>query len=393
MPRKDDFPALSEHRQEPKPQTENTSNSSSANWRDGERGDMGASGGGDRRGGSSKANAISFRRGGGGRTFEEPKKPKGASNRGDNMSQPGEGDEDQHGSDSTPKDNMRSPRRPQGEASSSSRGGSTRGSAHRGGGATGYAGPPRGGASPRGRGAAPSFRGRGRNGDNSNWNKDDEGPGRTGPSHQGLNRGPGGSGAPHSVNMDHRGPFEEPRGRGRGKFGRPMDGNADQAVVGGMEQMRIEDRSAPASSRNQDAGRSKRYSSQRQRMTTPPPANNTGAPIQQPPYGPVAGGGGSTAYYASYNDSPPPNYVSAAPAPLLPMAVAAQGAPPAYMAQPMYPAGPGPASFNAGPYYPPAPAPPAVPVGVPIGSPTQDNMYGGGIMYYDPGRQVLVWKL
>jgi hypothetical protein len=28
-------------------------------------------------------------------------------------------------------------------------------------------------------------------------------------------------------------------------------------------------------------------------------------------------------------------------------------------------------------------------VGVPIGSPTQDYMYGGGTMYYDPGRQVL----
>lgn len=350
-------------------------------------------GGSERRGGSnsnnsnnSKANAVSYRRGGGGRTFEERrelKESKGLKARSDSMNQTGEGDEEH--TEHPPKENVRSPRRPMGEAArgaGSSRGGSSRGSGNRGGATGGYSGPPRGGASPRGRGAMSS---RGRRNDNPHWNRGDEegGNARPGPPHQSFNRGPGAS---QDVRMDHRGPFEEPRGRGRGKFGRPMDGNAEQAVAGGMEQMRIEDHSAP--SRNQDAARSKRYSSQRQRMTTPPPANTGAAPIQQPPY-PVAGG--NAAYYASYNDSPPPNYVSAAPASLLPMAVAAQGAPPSFIAQPIYPAGPGPAPFNAGPYqgYPPAPAPPTVPVGVPIGSPTQDYMYGGGTMYYDPGRQVL----
>lgn len=331
---------------------------------------------GERRGGSSKANAISFRRGGGGRTFEEPNKSKGIKPRSDNQT----GQDDEHTGDSAPKENIRSPRRPSTETSRGS--GASRGTGNRG------AGPSRGGAigsSSRGRGGAPNSRGR-RNGENSNWQKDEEGSNR--PGQQAFSRGPG---APQGLHSDHRGHLEESRGRGRGKFGRPLEGNSnhDQALVGGVEQMRIEDHPVSSSvSRNQDAGRSKRYSSQRQRMTTPPPAN-TGAPMQQPPY-PVTGSG-SAAYYASYNDSPPPNYVSAAAAPLLPMAVAAQGAPPTFIAQPMYPTGPGPAPFNAGPYqgYTPAAAPPAVPVGVPIGSPTQDNMYGGGIMYYDPGRQVI----
>lgn len=379
VPRKEEFPALSDQHQEPKAQGEpNIRNSSSGNWRETEGGRGAASA--DRRGGSSsKANAISFRRGGGGRTFEEPNKSKGAKPRSENSnsSQTGQVEED-NTAESAPKDNLRSPRRPPAEPS---RGGASRGTGNRGG------GPSRGGAvglSPRGRGA-PSSRGR-RNGDNSNWNKDDESSNRPGGSQHAFSRGPGG---PHGVHMDNRGPYEEQRGRGRGKFGRSLEGNqANSDLVSGVEQMRIEDHTAPSSvSRNQDGGRSKRYSSQRQRMTTPPPAN-TGAQIQQPPY-PVAGSG-TAAFYASYNDSPPPNYVSAAPAPLLPMAVAAQGAPPAFIAQPMYPAGPGPAPFNAGPYqgYSPAAAPPAVPVGVPIGSPTQDNIYGGGIMYYDPGRQV-----
>ncbi|XP_046645650.1 protein CASC3-like isoform X2 [Daphnia pulicaria] len=391
MPKKDEFPALSDGKQEPKAQGETApKQSSQSNWREGERG-IGMTGGNERRGGgnsnnsnNSKANAVSYRRGGGGRTFEERREmreAKGLRARSDSVPQSGEGDEEQS-ADQPPKENIRSPRRPMGGEASprgAPRGGSSRGTGNRGG-AMGYSGPPRGGASPRGRGAITS---RGRRNDNPNWNRGDEegGNSRPGPPHQPFNRGPGAS---QDVRMDHRGPFEEPRGRGRGKFGRPMDGNADQAVVGGMEQMRIEDHSAP---RNQDAARSKRYSSQRQRMTTPPPANAGAAPIQQPPY-PVAAGG-SAAYYASYNDSPPPNYVSAAPAPLLPMAVAAQGAPPTFITQPIYPAGPGPAPFNAGPYqgYPPAPAPPTVPVGVPIGSPTQDYMYGGGTMYYDPGRQ------
>lgn len=394
MPKKDEFPALSENRQENRAQGENNPKpSSQSNWREGERGVAAMTGGNERRGGgngnssnNSKANAISFRRGGGGRTFEErreSKESKAVKSRGDNLPQSGEPNE-QNTAEQPPKENLRSPRKVVGDASTrgaSSRGGSSRGAGNRGDGAM-FAGPSRGGgsdAAPRGRGA-PNVRGR-RN-DNPNWDRGDGGNNRAGASHQGFSRGQRTS---QDVRMDHRGPYEEPRGRGRGKFGRPLEGNAEQAVVGGMEQVRIEDHSAP--SRNQDVGRSKRYSSQRQRMTTPPPANTGPSVIQQPSY-PIAAGG-NTAYYASYNDSPPPNFVSAAPAPLLPMAVAAQGAPPSFIAQTMYPAGPGPAPFNAGPYqgYPPAPAPPAVPVGVPIGSPTQDYMYGGGTMYYDPGRQ------
>lgn len=393
MPKKDEFPALSDNRQEPRAQGEIApKQSSQSNWREGERG-VAMTGGNERRGGgnsnNSKANAISFRRGGGGRTFEErreSKEAKAVKGRGENSSQPGEPN-DQNVADQPPKENFRSPRKAVGEPSargaSSTRGGSSRGFGNRGAGAS-YAGPSRGGgpdAAPRGRGG-PNVRGR-RN-DNPNWDRGEGGNNRGGAPHQPFSRG---QRASQDVRMDHRGAYEEPRGRGRGKFGRPLEGNAEQGVVGGMEQMRIEDHSAP--SRNQDVGRSKRYSSQRQRMTTPPPANPGAPVIQQPPY-PVAAGG-NAAYYASYNDSPPPNYVSAAPAPLLPMAVAAQGAPPSFISQTMYPAGPGPAPFNAGPYqgYPPAPAPPAVPVGVPIGSPTQDYMYGGGTMYYDPGRQVL----
>ncbi|XP_059351627.1 protein CASC3-like isoform X2 [Daphnia carinata] len=393
MPKKDEFPALSENRQEPRAQGENNPKpSSQSNWREGERG-VAMTGGSERRGGgngsssnNSKANAISFRRGGGGRTFEErreSKESKAVKIRGENLPQSGEPNE-QNTAEQPPKENFRSPRKAGGEASTrgaSSRGGSSRGSGNRGDGAM-YAGSSRGGgsdAAPRGRGAPNA---RGRRNDNPNWDRGDGGNIRGGASHQGFSRG---QRASQDVRMDHRGPYEEPRGRGRGKFGRPMEGNSEQAVVSGMEQVRIEDQSAP--SRNQDTGRSKRYSSQRQRMTTPPPANTGPSVIQQPSY-PIAAGG-NTAYYASYNDSQPPNFVSAAPAPLLPMAVTAQGAPPSFIAQTMYPAGPGPAPFNAGPYqgYPPAAAPPAVPVGVPIGSPTQDNMYGGGIMYYDPGRQ------
>lgn len=373
VPRKEEFPALPGQQQEFKTQVESNSRQNTGkSWRENESG----SGGNDRRGGgSSKANAISFRRGGGGRTFEEPNKTKGTKNRSDDLSNPNETNEETTGD--MPKERSKSPRR---GVDSSSRGAGPRNTR----GGSNFPGFSRGAMGPsRGRGI-PSSRGR-RNTDNVNWSKDDEGGNSRGVSQQAFHRGAAG---PQGVHVEHRAPAEEHRGRGRSKFGRPTDGNAEQVLGSGMEQMRIEDSSVPPSSvpRNQDGGRSKRYSSQRQRMTTPPPAN-TGAPLQQPPY-PVSAGG-TTAYYASYNDSPPPNYVSAAPAPMIPMAVAAQAAPPAYIPQPMYPGGPGP-TFNAGPYqgYSPAAAPPAVSVGVPIGSPTQDNMYGGGIMYYDPGRQV-----
>lgn len=371
MPKQEEFPSLSDT-QERKAQGDNSKSSSAGNWRDPDTAE---------RRGSSKANAISFRRGGGGRTFEEPNKPKGTRPRGENSSASQMGQSGDESNTEVPlKDHVKSPRRPSSEAPS--RGGASRGFGNRG------SGPTRGGAvgsSPRGRGAV-SARGR-RNGDHSNWNKEDEHSSRGGGGGQQQQF----SRAPHGVQTDHRGPFEEPRGRGRGKFGRSMEGNSDhQTLAAGMDKMRIDDHSSSANSRAQDASRSKRYSSQRQRMTTPPPGNNTGVPLAQQSY-PVAAGG-NAAYYAPYNDSPPPNYVANAPASLLPMAVAAQGAPPAFITQPMYPAGPGPAPYNAGPYqgFAPPAAPPAVPVGVPIGSPTQDNMYGGGIMYYDPGRQVMI---
>lgn len=196
---------------------------------------------------------------------------------------------------------------------------------------------------------------------------------------------------------------EEARGRGRGhghgrQGGGGIGANNDQSgMVGRMEDMRIHDDQPTRSSQHQqDAVKSKRYSSQRQRMTTPPPATSSAAtgggnvqgqgPMsgQNPAY---AAGNPAAAYYAAYNASPPPGYVPQPTALMAPHAPAA-----AYMAAPpIYPASPGQAAFSPGPYqpYPAAPAqPPPVQVGVPIGSPTQDNMYGGGIMYYDPGRQV-----
>ena len=327
---------------------------------------------GSQRRGENKASAISFRRGGRGRTFEERNKSKTVRSRTDDAELTFEN----AGNDSTvPKDKQKSPR---GSEAPPRGGGNFRGGR----------GAPRGGASsvpsPRG-GGAPSYRGR-RSGDNSShWEDGNSKSG--GPTYQQSHGHRGGSsGGAQGVHTDqHRGSFEEQRGRGRGKFGRSQDSNdshPDQ-VTHGMEQMRIDDHQ---SSRNQDAVRSKRYSSQRQRMTTPPPAasGGSGGGMPQPPFA------GNAAYYQSYNESPPANYVPAPPASMMgPPMVAAQPNPTAFIAPPIYPAAPGPAPFAAGPYqgYPPAPAPP--PVGVPISSPTQENMYGGGIMYYDPGRQVI----
>lgn len=354
-PRKEDFPPLSDQRRESKPSSESAPGP--------ERSER-ETGSVERRTGSSKPSAISFRRGGGGRTFEERGKPRPVKPRGDTDDKEVSSHQELDPIDSASKD-LRSIR----GRSDSSRGGfASRGS--RGGGTRGA------GTSPRGRGSA-SFRG-GRQGTASgNW-KDDEEPQQTrSAAHQ---HGSGRTFHGQQAHADNYRSIDESRGRGQGKFNRQSD---DQAIVGGVEQMKID--SQPA--RHQDAGRSKRYSSQRQRMTTPPPAAVASAPMTQPPY---SVGSGNPNYYAPYNDSPPPNFVQAATGPMLPMAVAAQSAPPAYMGPPMYPTGPGPAPFASTPYqgYPAAAGPPPVQVGVPIGSPTQDNMYGGGIMYYDPGRQV-----
>lgn len=366
-PRKEDFPPLADQLKESRPSDENTFD------RGQNRAEVDNSTGSvERRAGGSKASAISFRRGGGGRTFEErgkPRPPKARSETGD-------------GQPSYEPDNTRELSLKESAKSFRGRGDITRGMVSRGTGARG--GASRGtGTSPRGRGSA-SYRGGRQGSESANW-KDGEEPQQTrSASHQhGSGRTfHGQQQNTQNTHADNHRSFEEPRGRGRGKF--PRQGEpSEQGIAVGVEQMRIDGHSQPQPARHQDATRSKRYSSQRQRMTTPPPAA-VSAPISQPPY-PVTGGGNAS-YYAPYNDSPPPNYVQAAPGPMLPMAVAAQGAPPTYMGPPMYPTG-GPSPFPATPYqgYPAAAGPP--PVGVPIGSPTQDNMYGGGIMYYDPGRQ------
>lgn len=171
-----------------------------------------------------------------------------------------------------------------------------------------------------------------------------------------------------------------------------MEGNRGSDIVSGMDDVRIHDDQS-----SKDPARSKRYSSQRQRITTPPPSSTTssapssGAVPNNPPYG----GSAAAAYYATYNASPPPGYVPQ-PTALLPLVAAQNAGGQAYgMGYPAAP--PTQAAFSPGPYQPypgPAPAPPPnVPVGVPIGSPTQDNLYGGGIMYYDPGRQVNLIKI
>lgn len=367
-PNKEDFPPLPDQRQESRQSVEATFDRGQTRT----EADNGP-GSAERRQGGSKPSAISFRRGGGGRTFEErgkPRPPKPRMETGDRQSS------FQNEHDNTRESPAKEPMRSARGRGDSSRGMVSRGTGPRGGASRG------GGTSPRGRGSG-GYRGGRQGPEGANW-RDEEEPQQTrSVSHQ---HGSGRTfhGQQQSAHADNHRSFEEPRGRGRGKFNRQSE-SGEQGIAAGVEQMRIDGHSQPA--RHQDAGRSKRYSSQRQRMTTPPPAA-VPAPMSQPPY-PVAGGS-SAPYYAPYNDSPPPNYVQAAPGPLLPMAVAAQGAPPAYIGPPLYPAGPGPSPFPATPFqgYPAAAGPPPVQVGVPIGSPTQENMYGGGIMYYDPGRQV-----
>ena len=168
------------------------------------------------------------------------------------------------------------------------------------------------------------------------------------------------------------------RGRGR-HFQRPPE----QEMVAGVQQQQ----NAP---RSQDPSRSKRYSSQRQRVTTPPPGAAPAGVVMPPSFVP----GVNQGYYSPYNDSPTQNFgapstYADASTPLMPI-VAAQGAPPAYMPQPLgFPAAAAAAAPFAGTFQPYAPAAaPPVQVGVPIASPTQE-MYAGGIMYYDTERQVL----
>jgi len=322
-PRPEDFPALTNQVPD---QPSETEVKSSPNWRENNRQE------------SAAANAISFRRGGGGRTFEERNKSKMIKGRGETLesTHPTEPDQD-IGVESPQRDNWKN-------------------TGHRGG-SSATRGSHRGSSNPANR-RAPAFRDRRR--ENMNWDKDHPEDYRLGPM---SNRG-GHSG----VSLDQGGYSNDTKGRGRGKFGRP-DKN-DPATVG-LQQLHIDDRPQQES----NVSRSKRYSSQRQRMTTPPPTGG----VVMPPY--VASA--STAYYSSYNDSPPPNFVPSsnytdANAPLLPL-VGNQGAPP-FIAPPMgYPT----AGFQG---YPAA-NPPPVQVGVPISSPTQDLYGGGGIMYYDPGTQ------
>jgi len=328
-PRAEDFPALNNQVTNQPSEMEVKSPS---NWRESNRQD------------SAAANAISFRRGGGGRTFEERNKSKMIKGRGEQL-------ESNHSTEMDQDVEVESPQREH-----------WKNGGHRGGSSMAR-GSHRGSGNPAARGA-PAFRGRRR--DNMNWdNKDHPEDYRSGPI---TNRG-GHSGAPAGVHSDATGYSNEAKGRGRGKFGRP-DKN-DPATIG-LQQLHIDDRPQQQES---NVSRSKRYSSQRSRMTTPPPAGG----VVMPPY--VASA--STAYYSSYNDSPPPNFVppsnyTDASAPLLPL-VGNQGAPP-FIAPPIgYPT----AAFQG---YPAANAPP-VQVAVPISSPTQDLYGGGGIMYYDPGTQ------
>ena len=316
---REDFPPL------PNQKSDNQvdpANSSSANWRDDSRAD------------NKAANAISFRRGGGGRTFEERNQSKMIKGRGENLVEsPGQADGDVE-EESLPKDNWKS---------------SAKGEEfHRG----GRGGPNRGGRGGPSRGAS-AFRGRGR--DNMNWDQNEHRPGRVG-----------------QADME----TSDMKGPGRGKFGRAID--KDPATMG-LQQLHIDDRPQP----DTNVSRSKRYSSQRQRMTTPPPAGG----VVMPSY---VASTGSTAYYASYSDSPPNYGAPPSSAPLLPL-VGTQGAPPPYIGYTATGPAAG-ASFTTGfQGYSPATAPPIQVGGVPISSPTQD-MYGGagnGIMYFDPGRQVM----
>lgn len=168
-------------------------------------------------------------------------------------------------------------------------------------------------------------------------------------------------------------------------------------VVARMQRMRVEDNSAARPQGDANANRSKRYSSQRQRMTTPPPPPSSGGPgvvVSGAPYV----GNVNSAYYGPYGDGAPPSYPNAAStypktvaaAPMQLPLVTAQGAPPpSFIPTPLgFPAAGSPASYTAGYAGYPAAAAPAVPVGVPIASPTQDLYHAGGIMYYDTGRQV-----
>ena len=335
-PHSEDFPALTT---QATGQPSELEVKSPSNWRENNRQE------------STAANAISFRRGGGGRTFEERNKSKMIKGRGEQL-------ESTHSAHMDQDIQVEFPQR-ENWKNAGHRGSS---SAARGG--------HRGSGNPTARGA-PAFRGRRK--ENMNWDKDHPEDYRSGPisnrgGHSGIPSGAS-SGVPSGVHSDQSGYSNEAKGRGRGKFGRP-DKN-DPATIG-LQQLHIDDRPQQESS----VSRSKRYSSQRQRMTTPPPASG----VVMPPY--VASA--STAYYSSYNDSPPPNFVppsnyTDAAAPLLPL-VGNQGAPP-FIAPPIgYPA----AGYQG---YPAANAPP-VQVGVPISSPTQDLYGGGGIMYYDPGTQV-----
>ena len=392
----DDFPPLNTFKMDQEEIPE-SSGASSANWRDTAMRD-------NNRGGGV---AISFRRGGGGRTFEERNSGKVLKGRSDNMETPHMEERKQ---DDVP--NFDSPGR---DGKRSIRGANTpRGTPSR-----GFSRGGRGGGSGDGKTWEDSkiredskMGGISVGGDSSGLPNHGIGPRATGGSHsssgpQSLagphqttghsSAGPHSSGGASYVDQGKPTAFHSgehrPRGAGR-PSGRISESSIDMTMAN-MQRMRIEENpsiSGPQS-RPQDAAnaaRSKRYSSQRQRMTSPPPPP-TGGVVMQPPYVPNVG----SAYYASYNDSPPPSYPPTstypdAPAPLLPI-VGAQGAPPPFIASPLaFPGAPAPASF-AGGYqgYPAAAAPPQV--GVPIGSPTQD-MYGGGIMYYDTERQVRRWN-
>ena len=327
-PREEDFPALANQAAVVEPTEVDPKSSSSPNWRENIRQE------------NNQANAISFRRGGGGRTFEERNKSKMIK---------GRGEMDSRMTEMEPEVEIESPSRDNWK-NNGHRGGYDH---HRGG--NDYH---RGGGPVRGshRGVA-AYRGRRR--DNMNWDKD----------HQEEYRGP------HGVQGEQGGYSNETKGRGRGKFGRPMGDKNDAATIG-LQQLHIDEQQSSSS----NVSRSKRYSSQRQRMTTPPP---DGA-VVMPPYVPSA----SSAYYSSYNDSPPPNYAAASNYSEGAAPLGLQGAPP-FIAPPIgYPSAAAPANFASGYQGYQAAAAPPVQVGVPISSPTQDLYGGGGIMYYDPGRQV-----